>query len=105
VFATGNHESLVTKLLQRHLHDQVAEFYYEKEKLNLTEAAIRLSRFVAGILETAFTTIEEADERVQKQIELANELLLWLQSFIQNEEFSANLIEVEGQLLKAIFAR
>jgi superfamily II DNA or RNA helicase/HKD family nuclease len=105
VFASGIYESLITTLLNRRLQDHAAAYYYEKEKLDPAEAAVRLSRFIAGILETVLASIEEADETVQKQIELANGLLIWLQSYVQNEEISSNLLEAEGKLLKAILAR
>ncbi len=54
------------------------KFYIGERTLEAAEASVWLSRFLSGILEYAVGSIANDDNRLETQIELANQLLMWL---------------------------
>ena len=75
---TGIYEQLITQLIERRLDRE--RFYVGERELSAGEASVWLSRFLATILDYAIGSVPSGEDQLQKQIELANELLLWLKS-------------------------
>jgi hypothetical protein len=110
----GIYEQLITQLIERKLNSCEInhEFYIERNVVNAEEAALFLSRFLQQILQTVLSGFTNTSEKngessktkLEKQIELANDLIFWLRDYLNQEDLSENLIDSKGQLLKAIFS-
>lgn len=99
---TGIYEQLITKLVESRLDRD--KFYVGERQLNNAEASVWLSRFLSSILEFAIEAVPSGDDRLQEQIKLSNQLLMWLKSQISDEGFIAeNLLDSQGKLLTALY--
>ena len=99
----GIYEQLITQLLASRLDRD--RFYVGERQLDPSEAAIWLSRFLSRILEYAVGSVAAGYDQLQRQIELANQLLLWLKDHIQDPGFvEENLINSQGNILTALYA-
>lgn len=98
----GIYEKLITQLIESHLDR--GRFYIGERQLDSSDASIWLSRFLSNILEFAIGSVPNGDDQLQKQIELSNELLMWLKGKFQDEElFDENLLDTQGRILTAIY--
>lgn len=101
----GLYEQLITQLLSSRLDRK--RFYIGERVLESAEAAGWLSRFLTRILAFAIDTIpvDAGEERLPRQIDLANRLLCWLQQQITKDDgfFSDNLLDSKGQILTALY--
>lgn len=98
----GIYEQLITQLIEQRLDRQ--RFYVGERELDTNEASVWLSRFLSQILEYAIDSIPSGDHRVHQQIELANQLLLWLRERLQDDDFiDANLLNSQGKILTALY--
>jgi len=98
----GIYEKLITQLIESHLDRGC--FYIGERQLDSSDASIWLSRFLSNILEFAIGSVPNGDDQLQKQIELSNELLMWLKGKFQDEElFDENLLDTQGRILTAIY--
>ena len=99
---TGIYEQLITKLIESRLDRD--KFYVGERQLNSAEASVWLSRFLSNILEFAVEAVPSGDDRLQEQIELSNQLLMWLKSQISDEGFlEENLLDSQGKILTALY--
>lgn len=99
----GLYEQLITKLIESNL-DRDRFFVGEKE-LDSNEASIWLSRFLSNVIKYAIESIPNGDDRLQQQIQLSNQLLLWLKSKIKDEEIiEENLLASKGKILTALYS-
>lgn len=99
----GIYEQLITQLLASKLDQD--HFYVGERQLEPAEAAVWLSRFLSRILECAVGSVAGGDDQLQRQIELANQLLLWLKDRIQDPDLiEENLISSQGKILTALYA-
>ncbi|TVT34440.1 DUF3427 domain-containing protein [Marinobacter vinifirmus] len=99
---TGIYEQLITKLIESRLDRD--KFYVGERQLNSAEASVWLSRFLSNILEFAIEAVPSGDDRLQEQIELSNQLLMWLKSQISDEGFlDENLLDSQGRILTALY--
>lgn len=99
---TGIYEQLITELIESRLDRD--RFYVRERELGHNEASIWLSRFLSNILEYAIDAIPNGDDRLQQQITLSNNLLLWLKSQIQDNDFiEENLLISQGKILTALY--
>ncbi len=99
---TGIYEQLITKLIESRLDRD--KFYVGERQLNSAEASVWLSRFLSNILEFAIEAVPSGDDRLQEQIELSNQLLMWLKSQISDEGFlEENLLDSQGKILTALY--
>lgn len=98
----GIYEQLITQLVASRLnHDK---FYIGERTLEAAEASVWLSRFLSGILEYAVGSIPNDDNRLEKQIDLANQLLMWLKKQLNDEDFfNENLLDSQGRILTALY--
>lgn len=98
----GIYEQLITQLVSSRLDRNI--FYVGERALEQAEAAIWLSRFLSRIFEYALGSVPAGDEQLQNQIELANQLLMWLKDRIQDDDFiEENLIHSQGKILTALY--
>lgn len=98
----GIYEQLITGLIENRLDRE--RFYVGERELNTSEASIWLSRFLSHILEYAIDSLPASDDRLQQQITLSNQLLLWLKDQIQDNGFiEENLLASQGKILTALY--
>lgn len=98
----GIYEQLITQLIASRIDRE--RFYVGERELNSSEASIWLSRFLSHILEYAIESVPARDDRLQQQIALANQLLLWLKEQIQDSDFiEDNLLASQGKILTALY--
>ncbi|CAA0102681.1 Putative DNA repair helicase RadD [Zhongshania aliphaticivorans] len=98
----GIYEQLITELISSRIDRE--HFYVGERELNGSEASIWLSRFLSHILEYAIDSVHAGDDRLQQQIKLSNELLLWLKTQIQDKDFiDDNLLASQGKILTALY--
>ena len=98
----GIYEQLITQLIEQRLDRE--KFYVGERVLDSSEASIWLSRFLSHILEYAIGSIPSGDHRLQQQIALANQLLLWLKEQLQESDFiDDNLLNSQGKILTALY--
>jgi len=101
----GIYEQLVTQIVSQKLKELSSEFYYiNKTKVDLTEASAIISSHLANTIKIALNYIK-GEKQVERQIEIANKIILFLKEEINKEEFNGDLIVIEGEVLKAVFTR
>ncbi|MEO2282056.1 DUF3427 domain-containing protein [Pseudoalteromonas pernae] len=99
---SGIYEQLITNLISGRLNRD--KFYVGERILEQSEAAIWLSRFLSRVIEYAVNCLPSGDDQLQRQIELSNQLILWLKDRLQDDEFfDENLLEGQGKILTAIY--
>lgn len=99
---TGIYEQLITNLISGRL--SYDKFYVGERTLEQSEAAVWLSRFLSRVIEYAVNCIPTGNDQLQHQIELSNQLILWLKDKLQEEEFfDENLLEGQGKILTALY--
>ncbi len=101
----GIYESLITELFEKKLQKLEDAYYIDKKPLDSAEAANYLTRFLSHILSISFDMIPHGEDRLSKQIDLANKLVTWLASYLNKVELSENLIHSQGEILTALFAK
>lgn len=98
----GIYEQLITQLIASRIDRD--RFYVGERELNSSEASTWLSRFLSHILEYAIESVPTGDDRLQQQISLSNQLLLWLKEQIQDKDFiEDNLLASQGKILTALY--
>src|SRR5690554_6291615 len=98
----GIYEQLITQLVSSRLNRD--KFYVGERVLEQAEAAVWLSRFLSGVFEFAVGSIGSGDNRLQEQIDLANQLVLWLKDKFENGDFfEENLLDSQGKILTALY--
>ena len=98
----GLYEKLITQLVEKHLDHQ--RFYIGERALTSNEASVWLSRFLSNILEFAIASVPSGEGQLQAQIELSNQLLLWLKSRISDDGLiEENLLNSQGRILTALY--
>lgn len=106
---TGLYEDLITKCLRTKLESFSDKFYIGDQPIVPAEAAIRLSSFISKILFAALESIPHGEDRLEKQITLSNDLIIWLCQKINDpkisDSLSEDLIDTQGKLLTAIFSK
>jgi superfamily II DNA or RNA helicase len=98
----GIYEQLITQLITSRIDRE--RFYVGERELSSSEASIWLSRFLSHILEYAIESVPVSEDRLQQQITLSNQLLLWLKNQIQDKDFiEDNLLSSQGKILTALY--
>ncbi|RZJ73240.1 DEAD/DEAH box helicase [Flavobacterium sp.] len=99
----GIYESLVTKLIATKLEEvDSSSFYINEVRIDKEEAALILAGHVSKILRYALSLVKTGIER---QIEIANAIILLVKKEIGKQEFEDDLILEDGKILKAIFKK
>ncbi|AUC83263.1 DUF3427 domain-containing protein [Lacinutrix sp. Bg11-31] len=99
----GIYEELITQLVSENLDKlDKNKFYLKKTVLDKEEASIVLSKHLAKTLKHAFQLIKG---KAELQIEIANKIIKLLKDELNKQEFNNDLINVEGEILKAVFSK
>ena len=93
----GIYEQLITQLIESRIDRE--RFYVGERELNSSEASTWLSRFLSHILEYAIESVPSSDDRLQHQIALSNQLLLWLKTQIQDMNIFCPICFLENLFL------
>lgn len=105
----GLYENLITKCLGAKLSSVADRYYIGDQPIDPSEAALRLSSFISRILFTVLESLPHDEDRLEKQIQLSNDLLKWLCQKINDPKISENIsedfIDTRGKILTAIFSK
>jgi superfamily II DNA or RNA helicase len=101
----GIYEELVTQLVSQKLENIDKEaFFINKSIIDKEEASSMLANHLSETIKHALNYIK-GENQIESQIEIANKIILFLKDELKKEEFSNDLIIVEGEILKAIFTK
>lgn len=101
----GLYEELVTKLINHKLNELDKEtFQVKKTSIDKAEAAQLISQHIGATIKYALTLVK-GDNILEKQIDIANKIILFLKEELKKEEFDDDIIETEGKILKAVFTK
>ncbi|MEZ4828248.1 MAG: DUF3427 domain-containing protein [Bacteroidia bacterium] len=101
----GIYEQIINKLIEYRLTELDREVYYiEKKKIDANEAAQVLSQYLTGVIRMALGMVS-GDHRLERQVEISNQIILLLKSALNNMAFDEDLIIAEEKILLAIFSK
>jgi superfamily II DNA or RNA helicase len=101
----GIYEELVTRLVSNKINELDKDSYYiNKTKIDKEEASAIISRHLAKTIKTALGLLKEKHQ-VEDQIEIANKIILFLKTELNENDFENDLIEIDGEILNAVFSR
>ena len=99
----GLYEDLVTKLINHQLNELGKDtFYVKKTAIDKVEAAQLLSQHIGKTIKHALSLLQ-GEGVLDRQIEIANRIILILKDELNKEEFKDDLIETEGKFLRSVF--
>ena len=105
MFELGLYEKLLNKLISNKIDKtDVEKFYIQTSQIQKAEASQILTNYCAKIIKFALDLISGEDS-IKKQIELINKIILILEKQIEKEDFSQNLVDLNGKLLKAVLPK
>ena len=101
----GIYEQLINKLIMSRL-DGLGhqEFYIKKTLIDKAEAARVLSLYVGDVVRVALDLVSGEDS-IERQIQIANKIIVLLKHELKDESFQEDIIESEGRILTAIFKK
>lgn len=101
----GIYEELVTQLVSQKLKDiDKNVFYVNKSVLDKEEASSILAKHLSQTIKNALNYVK-GENQIELQIEIANKIILFLKEELKKEEFTNDLIAIEGEILKAVFSK
>lgn len=101
----GIYEELVTKLVAHKINELDKNTYHiNKTKIDKAEAAIILAKHLSSIIKRALEFVN-GENQLELQIAIANKIIQFLKEELHKEDFNNDLIEVEGEILKAVFTK
>jgi superfamily II DNA or RNA helicase len=101
----GIYEELVTQLVSNKINELNKNSYYiNKSKIDKDEASIIISRHLSKTIKGALDVLK-GEHQIEDQIEIANKIIHFLKSELKDNDFEKDLIESEGEILKAVFAK
>lgn len=101
----GIYEELVTKLVSFKLGElEKDKFQVKTTIIDKAEASQLLAHHISGTLKHALSLVK-GDDALDKQITIANKIILFLKEELKKEDFEEDLIETEGRILKAVFTK
>jgi len=99
----GIYEELITQLVSDNLNKLDKEkFYLKKITIDKEEASSILSKHLAQTVKHAFLLIKG---KIELQIEIANKIIRLLKEELNKQEFEGDLVNIEGEILKAVFSK
>ncbi len=106
---TGIYEELVTRLVKQRI-DRLPDdqHYINRVKLDKEEAASILARHLSQAIKTALGFVKgdgDSIGSIEQQIDITNKIILFLKDELNKEEFDGDLVEKEGEILRAVFNR
>ncbi len=101
----GIYEELVTKLVAHKINELDKNAYHiNKTKIDKAEASIILAKHLSSTIKRALELVS-GENQLELQIAIANKIIQFLKEELHKEDFTNDLIEVEGELLKAVFTK
>ncbi|TQO35651.1 superfamily II DNA or RNA helicase [Arenibacter algicola] len=101
----GIYEELVTKLVAQKINElDKSAYLINKTKIDKEEASTILAKHLSQTIKHALEYVK-GDKQIELQIEIANKIIRILKEVLQKEEFNNDLIDVEGEILKAVFTK
>jgi superfamily II DNA or RNA helicase len=101
----GIYEELVTQLVSSKINELSNEAYYiNKSKIDKEEASGILSRHLSNTIKGALDLLR-GEQQIEQQIDIANKIIFFLKSVLKEIDFDKDLIESEGEILKAVFTK
>ena len=101
----GIYEELVTQLVSNKINELNKDTYYlNKSKIDKEEASTIISRHLSRTIKGALDLLK-GEHQIEHQIEIANKIIQFLKVELKNNEFDRDLIESEGEILKAVFTK
>lgn len=101
----GIYEELITQLVASKINDLQKEAYFvNKSKIDKEEASLLIARHLSKTIKGALDLMK-GDHQVEKQIEVANKIIQFLNIELESHDFERDLIEVDGEILKAVFSK
>lgn len=101
----GIYEELVTKLVAHKINELDKNAYHiNKTKIDKAEAAIILANHLSSTIKRALEFVN-GENQLEVQIAIANKIIQFLKEELHKEDFNNDLIEVEGEILKAVFTK
>ncbi len=95
----GIYEELVTQLVTSKLQElDTDQFEYKVAKLDREEAAMVLSKHIFIAFQNAIGIIS-GDNRLERQIDIANKMIRAFKEELQIKDFAENLIDIGRNLL------
>lgn len=101
----GIYEELVTQLVSQKLEIIDKDtFYIGKSSLDKEEASAVLAKHLSQTIKSALNYVK-GENQIELQISIANKIILLLKEELNREDFTSDLIKVEGEILKAVFSK
>ncbi|WP_298145068.1 DEAD/DEAH box helicase [Flavobacterium sp.] len=101
----GIYEELVTKLVFQQINELNKDnFYINTSKIDKQEASLILAKHLSQTIKHALDFVKTEDQ-LERQIEIANKIILVLKDELKNGDFEKDLVEVNGEILKAVFTK
>jgi superfamily II DNA or RNA helicase len=101
----GIYEELVTQMVSQNIARLDRNlFYINTSALDKEEAAAVLAKHLSQTIKTALNYVK-GENQLEQQIAIANKIILVLKEELNREEFGADLIAIEGEILKAVFTK
>jgi superfamily II DNA or RNA helicase len=101
----GIYEELVTQLVTQKINELNKDDYFiNKVPIDKEEASSLLSQYLSQKIKYALDYIK-GENQIETQINIANKIIQVLKEELKKEEFNHDLIEVEGEILKAVFTK
>lgn len=101
----GIYEELVTQLVTQKINElDKNDYFINKTNIDKEEASSLLAQHLSRTIKNALEFVK-GENKLEIQIKIANKIILLLKEELEHEEFVKDLIEVEGQILKAVFSR
>ncbi len=101
----GLYEQLINKLVADKLQKLDKEsFFVQENQLDKAEAAKVLAQYLGRVIKHALGLIH-GDDSLQRQITLANQIILLLQQELSKADFDEDLLHTEAKILTAVFSK
>ena len=101
----GIYEELITQLVSQKINELGKDtFYINTSPIDKAEASKVLAQHLHTTIKEALDSIEGKNQ-IESQIQVANKIILLLKEELNKEDFKEDLIDVEGEILNAIFTK
>ncbi len=101
----GIYEQLITRLVRSNINSLDQEhFYLNEANIDKEEASLILSKHLSYSIKRALELIK-GDTKLKTQIKIANTIIKILRDELEDVDFNNDLIETEGNILKAVFSK
>lgn len=101
----GIYEELVTQLVSNKINELNKDlFYINKSKIDKEEASIIISRHLSKTIKGALDVLK-GEHQIEHQIDIANKIIQFLKAELKDNDFDKDLIENDGEILKAVFTK